>query len=419
MKIWQIKLNQVPSRLGLSLIKWWYLLALLVVLSLGQLQRFNIFHDISFYLHDLLIAGWLALNSLQLLSYIKAANYLAHLRIWWRELAFGGWLIFGMIFATPEIAPWLYLLRLVFYTLFLVSLRIAFQNKVVVLRVIIVLLGLLYVWYGILQYLFLPDTTFLFQFGWDDHYYRLIGTFLDPNFAGMIIVLVLTYLYSLKKLMSFPHFVITNLLLISALTVTYSRASYLAFFVLIGLFICSPKTKNFSSIKHRTLHDLFQRSGWGLAALLVMLLTYLLAPKPGGEGVNLSRTASIQARVKTSQLALANHTPRSFWVGKGFYSADLLQLETDPLHPTHARVPDNLFIFVFTSTGMVGLLLFMSLLMKYGIWLVRHDWLMFGALLATLIHSQFNNTLLEPFIFLFLGMGFSSLPKIKTKSIRL
>ena len=39
------------------------------------------------------------------------------------------------------------------------------------------------------QYLFLPDLRPLKYLGWDDHLYRLTGAFLDPGFAGIILIL--------------------------------------------------------------------------------------------------------------------------------------------------------------------------------------------------------------------------------------
>lgn len=414
MKKWQASLNQILSKAQLPASDWWYLLALLVVLSLGQLQRFSVNTTVSFYLHDILIFGWLVLHFKQIRRLTEQVVSNFRWVDWWLELAFGGWLLFGMLLATPELTPWLYLLRIILYAAFLISLRVSFQKEPTALRIMLTCLGLLYVWFGIVQYALLPDTTFLFALGWDDHYYRLISTLLDPNFTGMIMVLVIAYLFSIRRLFPFPLQVAAGVIMLSALTVTYSRSSYLAFLVLLGLTIVSPphKAHLFAKKSRLKLSSWLKRTGWGLAALSIMFFTYMIAPKPGGEGVDLSRTVSIQARAQSTQLALSDHGLESILIGKGFYSSDILHAN-QPHSSTHARVPDNLFVLIFASTGVMGLLLFIGLLIKYAPQLAKHDWLMFTALLATLTHAQFNNTLLEPFVFLFLGMGLASLPKSK------
>ena len=43
--------------------------------------------------------------------------------------------------------------------------------------------------FGILQYLIWSDLTALKYLGWDDHLLRMVGTFLDPTYLGLILVL--------------------------------------------------------------------------------------------------------------------------------------------------------------------------------------------------------------------------------------
>ncbi|MBU2577563.1 hypothetical protein KKA69_01905, partial [Patescibacteria group bacterium] len=51
--------------------------------------------------------------------------------------------------------------------------------------------GLAIAFIAIGQYIFFPDTRILKYLGWDDHYFRAIGSFLDPAFTGIILVLSL------------------------------------------------------------------------------------------------------------------------------------------------------------------------------------------------------------------------------------
>src|SRR3989338_6680935 len=46
---------------------------------------------------------------------------------------------------------------------------------------------------GLGQYIFLPDTRFLLSYGWDEHYWRLIGTVLDPNYMGVMMGMIVLF----------------------------------------------------------------------------------------------------------------------------------------------------------------------------------------------------------------------------------
>ena len=201
MNKWLANLDQTLSKAKLRQFDWWLILVILLTLSLGQLQRVTMSPTVAFYLHDLLILGWLFVHQSQFFSFFRHFQLRSIIKKWWLEVLFVGWVVMGMLLAPPDLAPWLYLIRLTVYILFLISLRLTFQKKPMALRMLVTTLGLLYVWFGLIQYAFLPDTRFLFNLGWDDHYYRLMSTLLDPNFAGMIFVLTFAYIYSLKTLL--------------------------------------------------------------------------------------------------------------------------------------------------------------------------------------------------------------------------
>lgn len=75
-----------------------------------------------------------------------------------------------------------YLVRLItYFGFYLVLYR--FRKQVDFKRCLIVC-GMLLAVFGLGQYLIMPDMTSLTVFGWDPHYYRLVGTFLDPGFTG-------------------------------------------------------------------------------------------------------------------------------------------------------------------------------------------------------------------------------------------
>lgn len=221
---------------------------------------------------------------------------------------------------------------------------------------------------GLIQYLLFPDLRHLRYFGWDDHYYRLTGTFLDPNFIGLILVLDLGLELTNRSALSFRI-----LFYLALLYLTYSRASWLALLALLVAWGLKKKT-------------------WHLGAIFVISYLFLIAfsPKPFGEGGNLLRTFSIKSRwhnwEESWQLIKQNPV-----LGVGFNNYQLVQ-------PEHHKA-DNSFLLVWATTGPIGLMLFLRLLFHW-----RPLWLM----APIFFHGFFNNSLFYPWVLLlvwsFLGL---------------
>ncbi len=216
---------------------------------------------------------------------------------------------------------------------------------------------------GLLQYLFLPDLRFLKYLGFDDHYYRLIGSFFDPNFSGAILAGVSLVLVSLSQWL-------LALLPILLLALTFSRASYLVFFL--GL-----------------IYLIAVRKQWSLLVFIFLLMGLIaIAPKPFGEGVNLFRTFSIYSRLESWQtgLNLLLQKPLLGWGYNTLRSA------------TGARFQiDNSYLYLAATTGLLGLLAFLNLLRQLLAFVRPVPQKLF--LLALLAHSLFNNTLLYIWIY--------------------
>jgi len=139
---------------------------------------------------------------------------------------------------------------------------------------------------GLIQYLWIPNLIFMKYFGWDDHYYRLTAPYFDPGFTGIILVVSILFLMSKIKNKNLPYYFLLGIQFV-ALLLTYSRSSYLA--LLAGLFILFWAKKRliyFSAV----------------TAFIVAII--FLLPRPGGEGVKLSRTSTISAREKNYQQSL-------------------------------------------------------------------------------------------------------------------
>lgn len=325
---------------------------LFFILPFGQLERLP---GLPLYLHDLLILLLIILN----LKFLKLSR-----SVWWFAIS----AILSLILASFKfplnqvLISGLYLIRWLAYACLLPI----YQRLKLDLKPLLKYLCLALAILGILQYLFIPDTSFLASLNWDDHYYRLISTVFDPNFLGLIFVLGLI-LFNLQ--------ILPSLILLIALLFTYSRSSYLSLVAVILTLAISKK-------KYKYL----------FLILIFALLPFL--PRPGGEGVKLERVFSINQRLANYQesLQLIKLSPV---VGLGFNT--MRYYRNDFISHAAAGL-DSSLLFVFATTGVIGLLTYLNLL--------KHLWqtslLVKISLVAILVHSLFQNSLFYPLIMIWL-----------------
>ncbi|MCX6731949.1 MAG: O-antigen ligase family protein, partial [Candidatus Roizmanbacteria bacterium] len=181
-----------------------------------------------------------------------------------------------------------------------------------------------------------------------------------------------------------------------ALVGTFSRSAYTAF--ILGIFVLFISQKKWKQL---------------LVTLLLFIVMAAIMPKPFGEGVNLLRTASIEARTKDYQLAL------SLWKNKPFFGYGYNriggakeQLNLVPLaDKSHALASfHNSFLILLVSTGGIGLLLFLIMI---GKWFIKYPFLRIY-FIYIMCMSLFDNVLLHvlvilPFLFLLCSRYYSSL----------
>ena len=236
---------------------------------------------------------------------------------------------------------------------------------------------------GVLQYLIFPDMRYLKLIGFDDHYFRLIGSFYDPNFTGAILASASLLFIALGNWA-------VGLPLVILLALTFSRASYLCF--AFGIAYLLLRNKKFSLI-------LF---------FVALIIIVWLIPKPFGEGVNLLRTFSIYSRFESWQAGLDLLLKRPF-LGWGYntlrdFSGSRFQI-------------DNSYIFVAATTGLVGLVSFFNLLQKSVPKLPLSNKMF---ILSLLIHSLFNNSFFYIWInfsfWLILALPFKEYKQVRTLS---
>lgn len=242
---------------------------------------------------------------------------------------------------------------------------------------------------GFMQYILYPNLRYLLYLGWDDHYLRLFGSLLDPNFSGVLFVLMgLTLLIRPDGKKSELIDYVIALMIFGALLLTYSRSAYIiAFIAALSLTIAKKK-----------LHYL-------LILLLIFASGLVLLPKKlPSEGVDLLRTASISARAheykKATQIIKDNPL-----LGIGYntyrYARESYFGQEPSQFPAHAAagVP-NSYLFILATTGIIGFTFFINWLGALWNEYARRSAVAIPLLVAYMCSGLFDNTLVYPFIML-------------------
>lgn len=291
----------------------------------------------------------------------------------------------------------LYLVRFVLYSgLYFVFVDIGkMQNKPI--QKYFAFSGLIIMTTGFLQYFFYPSLKNMIYKGWDEHMFRLFGTFLDPNLAGVILVLFFILFFVFKdkvfKNKKLSYLVLT--LNFIAIILTYSRGAIVMFVV------CS------------LIYTIIKKN-WKVVATAVGILAIVfvvLSPRFYIENTNLLRTFSSKERIKTWEegIKIFKKNP----MGIGF---NTLRYERGKMYPNDKYLSvshsgaglDSSFIFILTTTGIPGIIAYVYVLLKilklglskmkkgsYGLILV----ISLGGLI---VNSLFINSLFYSFIMIWL-----------------
>ncbi len=272
-----------------------------------------------------------------------------------------------------------YFVRLVSYVLLFFFVRKWYQGKERkdLLIKCLIAITLVVSLFGFIQYFFIPDVRALKVLGWDDHYFRLVSTFLDPTFTGIIILvgfILSAYKYIQEKKTSYLLIGILDLI---AIALTYSRSTYLALIISFAYFFFLTKKK---------ILLLFP-------VILVILIPVL--PRPSSEGVKLERTYSIFQKIESYDKGIVV-SEKSPVFGIGFNNIckekEISFRESSYLSHSCSGL-DNSILLILSTTGIVGLIYFIHLMTQ-----VKWKSLFAVCLLAVLVHSLFTNTLFYPFV---------------------
>lgn len=365
------------------------LLAFLTLLTFGQLQRIQLSNSIAFYIHEIVLLVWfLLLVTRHLKKFLLFFRKILTLPVLLLPCLYV--LIQQLIFSLLDfqLHPLLYLLRITLYSTLIWIVRLGIEKKFISKQYCTTLLlttSLSIAALGLIQYAVIPDVRFLQHLGWDDHYYRLISTLFDPGYTALIITLGFVLLWRSTVTKSTLLLIGYTTLSLIALLLTYSRAGYLAF-------LASSLYLFFSAQKRH---------------LIIIIIIFFAAipflPRPAGEGVKLERTASITSRTSSISKELSTLSTTQLLFGRGFYR----NIRTDTLLPNHATAPDNSFVFIFSSLGLIGSTTLIMAIRKWlSIFKITSE--LTPIMIAIAVHSLFNNSLFYiwsmSFIFMLLGM---------------
>lgn len=299
--------------------------------------------------------------------------------------------ILGLVNFGFSFYPLFYLLRLFSYIALGVfvyknySRKLSDKQKLIKAYVVI---GLVISLFGWAQYLIFPDLRQLKILGWDDHYYRLVSTFFDPTFTGILLLLgaIVTLYKFIQKPSRYVSFALV--LMISAMAFTYSRSTFLSAMVSMVVFYI---------LNMRVISKKYAMYGLVLAAVGIALLPRSM----GGSGVQLERVYSIVLKVDNSIQGIEIYKNYPLF-GAGYnYICAAKATSSDIYYDSHScHGLDNGLIYILATTGLVGMFIFLyfiSDLVKstarnfYGqIWII--------SLIAIFVHGMFTNTIFYPWV---------------------
>lgn len=339
--------------------------------SIGQIFRFNIF-GFSFPFIDIsiIIFCFYNLYSHYQNKTLKNQNVLLSLFLIY------GWCLIGVTLIYYHIAslkPLFYLLRLTcLFSFFIFPPKISSKNKNIFLLSIIA-----NIIFGLIQYFIWPNFTYFDVNNWDPHLYRLVSSFFDPTFTGLIYLFFIIKIFLDKKIpYRWPLLIISYI----ALALTYSRSTYLS--LIFAFAFISFKSKKISIF---------------LFSLLLIGGTIFLLPRQPGEGTKLERTSSITAKIENYQEGLQLFAKSPIF-GIGYNNLPFVRQTNNKFSHANGGF-DGSLLTILTTTGIIGGTLFGLGFKKI---FTNANLITQSCFIALFIHSIFANSLLYPWILIFL-----------------
>jgi len=275
---------------------------------------------------------------------------------------------------------------------------------------------------GFLQYIFLPDFSFMAAAsGWDPHVKRLLSTWFDPNLIGGFFVFILSFAISFLLYGKERKTKIILLALIvvlgSALILTYSRSAFLA--LLVSLFVLGI-------LKSKKL--LFV----GLIALIILIGVSgrLQARLAGATRIDVMAEHRLASWKNTWEISRSH-----LFLGVGFNTFKYAQLASGAIGPQASHSDfgsDSSFLTILATTGVFGLIIYLWLalaIFKIAFQAFRQSdnrlanalgLGLIAGMAGLVIHSQFTNSLLYGHLMaaIWIFAGLVESVKFKAKSVK-
>lgn len=252
---------------------------------------------------------------------------------------------------------------------------------------------------GLIQLILLPDLYFLTLDSWDPHYFRVVSTFLDPNFTGAFLVLTLLLLlnYELSGKTKVSFFIVVFI----ALLATFSRGAYLMFGVsFLTLSLINKSLKIFSMT---TLLS------------LILLFSFVLYSQNIAEPRNIDRQQSASFRIESwaDGFEIFKRNP-ILGIGFNSYKYALEDFNLAPTKITKSRggtTNDSSLLFVLATTGLIGISIYLGLITSILVYAYKLNGAIFAGILGLIIHSFFANSLFYPFFLIWIILALDSFGK--------
>jgi hypothetical protein len=299
----------------------------------------------------------------------------------------------------------LYLLRLAAYFYFLIYVvnfvRSDSNHKKLLVDSLLVI-SAASAFFGWIQFVWVPSIKPFFVLGWDEHLYRLVGTFLDPVYVGLTIVFGL--IISITRFIETQRkmYLFLVMFLLGSLAFTYSRASYLAFFAgaaFIGIY----------KKKIRLIAFIF----------LALVTAIILLPTSGNQILRFTRSFTAIARIANYKTTFEIFA-KSPVFGIGYNNlclANQKYVGPQKFSSHSCSGSDSSLLFILATTGIIGLIAFSYMLIKLSGFLIpdSNSRILISSFAALLIHSIFSNSLFYPWVmgWMVILLGISLRSKIK------
>ncbi len=284
------------------------------------------------------------------------------------------WLLLGLTlfkFQIYSLKPIFYLIRLT-CLIFLFIFPPIISQKLKNLFYLSIIANIIF---GLIQYFIWPDFTYFNIDNWDPHLYRLISTYFDPTFTGLIYLFFLIKVFLDKKMpYRWPILIITYI----PLVLTYSRSTLLS--LIFAFTYIAWKNKKISIF---------------LSTLLLVILTIFSLPRQPGEGTKLERTSSIRAKIENYHEGISLFIQHPIF-GIGYNNISYFKKTTNEM--SHANNGfDGSLLTIFITSGFIGGILFILGFKKI---FIKSNITLQSCFIATIIHSLFANSLLYPWVLL-------------------